>query len=150
MRTTRILQLSFILCFSIVMASCFGDGGSSANIEEIEVTEEVNEIIEKYKDEPKIEVEKPPITEEKKEIIKSQAAKSPFLNLGCCQELDQRGEPCCVAPVLQKFKTMLENEDPKLGEYKSTDPVLGAARKANPKAFEDVEDEFYDGLDEVE
>jgi len=146
----RALTGMFLLVLVVVVSVVGYNVFNSSDEEFIEVTEEVSDVIEKYKDEPVVEIEKPPMTEQKEEIIKEKSAQSPFVNLGCCQDFSKRGTECCYKPVLQKFKTMLEENDPKLGEYKSTDPILGACRQAIPKAFEAVEDEFYADDESVE
>jgi len=81
----------------------------------------------------------PPRSEKRVANEKKESSKSKFLNLGCCQTESERLKDCCCLAVLEKYTAMRNSNDPKLGEYKMKDPILGNCRRTLPKAFDLVD-----------
>lgn len=81
----------------------------------------------------------PPVTEERMKIEEDAASESPFLQDGCCAELEKRVDDCCCDAVLAKYKEMKSKGDRKLGEYKMKDPILGKCRSKMAKAFDEID-----------
>lgn len=120
---------------------------SSENIEDtnVESSEETEEM--------KPVSPPPPPSPERVANEKKESSKSIFLSLGCCEKEADRLNDCCCMEVLDKYKTLSESKDPKLGEYKMKDPILGNCRRKLAKEFELVDyppakagEEDYDDL----
>jgi len=90
----------------------------------------------------------PPIDEKKRKVIKELTNISPFLNSGCCKNEAKRQDDCCCDALLEQYKKMIADKDPKFVEYSMTDPILGACRKKKPGAFDAIENPTPETQDE--
>lgn len=78
----------------------------------------------------------PPVSEAKEKQRNEFRAKSPFLNLGCCEDEAKQIEKCCCEVVLKKYKIMVDANDPKLADYNMKDPILSKCKRILIKQFD--------------
>lgn len=91
---------------------------------------------------------------ERDSIQKELSIQSYFLDLGCCDDEAKRTEICCCNAVLEEYRSLVESDDSKLGEYNMSDPILGNCKKLMAKEFdlvdnpiiEEEEDEYGGGF----
>lgn len=128
-----LLYLLFFVLFIVV--SCTNSSSETSQIDDTTDSLPDSTIVEAVENKPP----PPPPDAVKDSITTVYTEKSPFLSLGCCEDKAKRRSKCCCEAVLEAYKKMYEKEDPKLSDYKTTDPILGACRRKMQDAFDLVE-----------
>ena len=71
----------------------------------------------------------PPRDAEELQIVDDQVKSSPFYNLGCCEQEDQRKRTCCCKAVVEKYEEIRKQDDTDLIlKVKTEDPIFSACK----------------------
>jgi hypothetical protein len=87
-----------------------------------------------------VPIPEPPEDSIRRTIEERATASSVFNDLGCCaDEAKRKTQDCCCPLLLERYRKMFADQDPRLADVFQKDPILADCRKKMRQEFEMLE-----------